>query len=168
MMFSNFVSFIQVLVFSLYVHPIHVSVTEIEFDQKDRALKIMMRVFIDDLEASLRDQLNQPELDILALKKGVTVDQLVSTYLRDHFKISLDNNVQKTNFLGHERESEAFIFYIEVTNVNSWQTIKIQNDILVSTFDDQSNLVHVTVNDKVKSLRLTKSTPADKLTFENQ
>jgi hypothetical protein len=167
MMFSSFISFIQVLTISFYVHPIHVSVTEIEFDQKDKALEIMMRIFIDDLETSLREELNQPELDIAALKKGVTLDQLVNAYLKDHFKITLDNKLQKTNFLGHERESEAIIFYIEVDDVNSWQTIKIQNDILVATFDDQSNLVHVTVGDKVKSLRLTKSTPADKLTFEN-
>ena len=32
------------------LHPIHVSVTEIEYDEKDRALEIMMRVFVDDLE----------------------------------------------------------------------------------------------------------------------
>ncbi len=164
---SKLNGFIQLIAFCFYAHPIHVSVTEIEFDEKDKALEIMMRVFIDDLELSLRNSLNQPELDILNPKNGVTIDQLVSNYLKNHFKITLDNKPQKTTYLGHERESEAFIFYIEVSNVKKWKTITIQNDIIIATHDDQSNLVHVTVKDKIKSLRLTKNTPADKLTFDN-
>ena len=156
------------LIFGLSLHPIHVSVTEIEFDEKEQALEIIMRVFIDDLELTLRNDLQDPELDILNPKKGTTTDQLVKSYLKDHFKISLDNKTQKTNYLGHEREAEALIFYIEVKDVKKWNSISIRNDIIMSTHDDQSNLVHVYVKDQVKSLRLTRNTPADKLTFDNQ
>lgn len=163
-----FNGFLHTLAICLYLHPIHVSVTEIEFDEKDKALEIMMRVFIDDLELSLQNSLRQPELDILNPKNSVTTDALVKEYLNKHFKITLDGKLQKTNYLGHERESEAFIFYIEVTNVKKWETIYIQNDIMIATHDDQSNLVHVYVQDNVKSLRLTKNTPTDKLTFNNQ
>lgn len=152
----------------LSLHPLHVSVTEIEFDQKDRALEIMMRVFIDDLELSLRNSLNQPELDILNPPKGVTVDDLADNYLSKHFMIALDNKPQKTVYLGHEREAEAFVFYIEVKNVEKWNTIRIHNDIIMATYDDQSNIVHVFVGDNVRSLRLTRNTPADELTFNNR
>ncbi len=164
---SKISGLLQVLTFCFYVHPLHVSVTEIEFDQKSKSFEIMMRVFIDDLEISLRNSLNQPELDILDPKNGVTTDQLAGDYLKKHFKITLDNELQKTTYLGHERESETFIFYIEVSNVKKWRTITVQNDIIIATHEDQSNLVHVTVKDRVKSLRLTKNTPADKLTFDN-
>ena len=126
----------------------------------------MMRVFIDDFELTLRNDLQQPELDILDPKNGMTRDQMIGNYLNKHFKISLDAKPQKTKYLGHEQESDAFIFYIEVSNVKKWKTIQIQNDIITETHDDQSNLVHVTVGEKVKSLRLTRNTPADKLTFD--
>jgi hypothetical protein len=46
--FSTITGFIQALALMFYVHPIHVSVTEIEFDEKAKSLEIMMRVFIDD------------------------------------------------------------------------------------------------------------------------
>ena len=52
-----------------FVHPIHVSVAEIEMDEKDKRLEIMMRVFTDDLELTLRKATNQPELDLLSLSK---------------------------------------------------------------------------------------------------
>jgi hypothetical protein len=158
-------SLIQILTLGLYLHPIHVSVTEIEYDEKDKSLEIMMRVFIDDLEETMRNSLNQPELDILQ-PKGQTLDQLMRNYLNQHFKVSLDNKSQKPVYLGHERDGDAFIFYIEVANVKRWKTIGIHNDIITETHDDQSNLVHVTVRDQTRSLRLTRDTPHGKLTFE--
>ena len=158
--------FINVLALCFCLHPIHVSVTEIEFDEKEEALEIMMRVFVDDLELSLRNSLKKPDLDILNPKDGTTTDDLVREYLSGHFRISLDNKPQRTRYLGHERESDAFIFYIEAPNVKKWKTIAIRNDIIMATHDDQSNIVHVYVGDKVKSLRLTRNTPEDKLAFD--
>ena len=146
-------------------HPLHVSVTEIEMDDKDKRLEIMMRVFIDDLETSLRQKLNQPELALLELSTEAR-NGLISTYLKDHFNITLDSKSQKMNYVGHEQENDAFIFYIEVPGVKKWKTIHIQNNIIMGTYSDQSNLVHVTVREKTKSLRLTKDNPADNLTFD--
>jgi hypothetical protein len=156
----------SILAMVFYLHPIHVSVTEIEHDEKDKRLEIMMRVFVDDVELTFRQKYNQPDLDILEPKNGLSVDQMMGEYLKDHFKISLDNKPQKINLLGHEKESEAFIFYIEVTNVKKFKTIHVLNDIITDMHDDQSNLVHVTVKGTVKSLRLTRDTPADNLTFD--
>jgi hypothetical protein len=164
--FSSFTALIQVVTLGFYLHPLHISVTEIEYDEKDKALEIMMRVFIDDLELALRNNLKQPELDILDAKNGMTIDQMAGTYLKDRFKISLDNKAQEVKYLGHEREGDAFIFYVEVSKVKRWKTIQILNSIITETHDDQSNLVHVTVKDKVRSLRLTRDTPVDKLTFD--
>ena len=147
------------------VHPIHVSVTEIEMDEKDKRLEVMMRIFTDDLELTLRTKTNQPELDLLSITQEKR-DGIISNYLKDHFKISLDGKLQKSNYLGHEQEDAALIFYIEVSNVRKWKTIQIQNDIIMETHADQSNLVHVTVRENVRSLRLTKNNPVDKLTFD--
>jgi hypothetical protein len=163
---STLSGLLSILTFCFHAHPIHVSVTEIEFDQKDQALEIMMRVFMDDLELTLRNDLKEPQLDILNPGNKTSVDGLVKQYLKDHFTISLDNQIQKTNYLGHEREGQAFIFYIEVTDVQPWKTITIRNDIIMSTHGDQSNIIHVFKNDEVRSLRLTRNTPVDKLTFE--
>jgi len=159
---------LQALAFSLCVHPMHVSVTEIDFDEKDKELEITSRLFIDDLEKTLQNQLKQPELDLLNPKNGQTIDQMASQYLADHLKISLDGKPQKTEYLGHERDGEALVFYVLVSKVRKWKTIQVFNDAITATFEDQSNLVHVTVREKVKSLRLTRDTPTDKLTFDTK
>jgi hypothetical protein len=167
-LFVNISGIIQALTLAFYLHPIHVSVTEIEYDEKAKALEIMMRVFSDDLEVTLRNDLKQPELDILNPKNGLTVDQMMATYLKSHFRILLDDKVQQTQYLGHERESDTFIFYIEVSKVKKWKTIQVRNNIITETYDDQSNLVHVTVKGDIKSLRLTRDKPEDQLTFDTK
>jgi len=146
-------------------HPLHVTVTEIEFDEKEKRLEIMMRVFADDLETTLRKHFNQPELDIIK-PAGMTVDQMMTEYLKSHFKISLEGKPQTVKYLGHEIEGEAFIFYIEVSNVKKLKTIAVANDVLMEIHNDQSNLVHVTVREVVRSLRLTAEKSSDKLTFD--
>ena len=147
------------------LHPLHVSVTEIEMDHKDKRLEIMMRVFMDDLEVTLRERYKTPDLDVLN-PKGRTIDQMMDEYLKQHFKIALDNKAQVMKYLGHEQEGDAFIFYIEVDKVKKWKTIQIQNDIIMEIYNDQSNLVHVTSNETVRSLRLTAKRSVDQLTFE--
>jgi hypothetical protein len=161
---ASFAFIVQSFVMSVF-HPLHISVSEIEMDEKDQRLEIMMRVFMDDLETTLREDLRRPELDIITLS-STELDQVMERYLSSHFKIALDGKAQVTQYLGHEDEGQAFIFYIEVSKVRKWKSIQITNDIIMATFGDQSNLVHVTVGDNVKSLRLTRSRPMDTLTFD--
>lgn len=152
----------------IWLHPLHVSVTEIEMDRKDKTLEIVMRVFVDDLELALRKKYNQPELDVLHPRNGLTLDQMMTSYLHDHVTILLEGKPQAIRYIGHEKEDDAFIFYSEVTDVKKWQTIVVQNDILTEIHDDQSNLVHITVDSEVRSLRLTRENPKDKLTFNSK
>ena len=153
--------------FASWLHPMHVSVTEIEMDEKEKRLEIMMRVFVDDLELTLRRNFKQPELDVLE-PKGQSLDQLMQDYLKTRFQISLDGKLQVVKYLGHERDHEAFIFYVEVDKVKKWKSIQVQNSIITEIYDDQSNLVHVTFAETVRSLRLTRSKPTDIITFETK
>lgn len=146
--------FIRVFFVFASVHPIHVSVTEIEYDEKEKELEIMMRIFIDDLETAIRQQRNEPDLDILHPPANLNTKKLIDNYLAEHFKILLDGKTQTMKYLGQEEEGEAMVCYIVVPNVKKWKEMEIINSILTEIYDDQSNIVHVTVHGKVKSVRL--------------
>ena len=161
------VSFCSIVSFWWFfgLHPLHVSVTEIEYDEKDKSLEIMMRIFSDDLELTLRNYYKTPDLDIMKLQNGATVDDLMKKYLQENFSVTLDNRKQSFTLLGNENEGDAFVFYIEVPKIRKWKTIAIRNTVIMDTHDDQSNLVHVTVGDKIKSLRLTRNNSTGDLAF---
>ena len=145
-------------------HPIHISITEIEMNKEDMELEIMMRVFIDDLELSIRNAGNEPYLDIIH-PANKTTDEWVEPYLRDRFRISLDGKRLEWSYLGHEFDGEAVVFFILAGNVPRWNTIEVFNSVIMETHDDQSNLINVTVDNKVRSLRLIVEKPSGKLTF---
>jgi hypothetical protein len=151
--------------FASILHPIHISVTDIEFDEKEKSLEIMSRVFMDDLETVLRERYKMPALDVLA-PKGRTLDDMMREYFSEKLKISLDRKPQRINYLGHEADGDSFVFYIEVVNVKKWKDIEVTNTLLMEKHPDQSNMVHVTVHGNIKSLRLKQDNPTDKLSFD--
>jgi hypothetical protein len=91
---------------------------------------------------------------------------MMRAYFKNRFAIALDNKSQPVTLLGHERDGDVFVFYLEVSNVKKWREILVRNDVLMEVFDDQSNLVHVTARGKIRSMRLTKSNSSEKLTFD--
>lgn len=155
------------ILYSLYflLHPIHISVSEINYSEKDKALQITSRIFIDDLELAIRAQRNEPELDLIEPKNGVTTEKMVTDYVLKHLTVKLDGKPQKLNFLGMEREDPALVCYIEIENVKKFKTIEVRNDIIMEVHDDQSSIVHVTYKGPVKSLRFTKNNPTGSFTF---
>jgi len=152
----------------LFLHPIHISVSEIYYSEKDKALQITSRIFIDDLELSIRAQRKEPELDLINPRNGLTTEKMVNEYVMKHLTVKLDGKVQKMTFLGMEREDPALICYIEIENIKKFKTIEVRNDIIMETHSDQSSIVHVTYKGPVKSMRLTTDNPVGVLTFEEK
>lgn len=156
------------LVFLLLPHPIHISVTEIEYSEKNKALQITSRIFIDDLELSIGSKIHNDDFELFSPKDGKTTDQYLREYLADHFRVKLDGKPVKINYLAHEVENPAVICYLEIENVKKFKVIEITNNVIQETHTDQSNLVHVTYKGPVKSLRLVRDKPTDILKFEEK
>jgi hypothetical protein len=94
-----------------------------------------------------------------------SLDAMMDTYLNERFAVSVEGKKQPLNYLGHERDGEAFVFYIEISKVKKWNRIRVANTIMMELYDDQSHLVHITVSGKIRSMRLTKSNSSSELTF---
>jgi hypothetical protein len=149
----------------LLVHPLHISVTEITLDQKEKELEIMIRIFTDDLELAVREMKHDENLTLLKTQ-GTTIDKLAWEYLESRFKISADRESKTLKYLGHETDEDVMIFYVQVEPIERFETLSITNNILTELYDDQANLVNVTVNDDTKSLRLMRNNPSGKLSFD--
>jgi hypothetical protein len=152
----------------LSLHPIHVSIAEIDHNADAKALQITLRIFIDDLELSIRNKTNSPEMDLLNPGGSTSTDRLVSDYLSNALKLKVDKKAVQTNYLGHEIEGPAMICYIEVPNVKKFKSIEVTNMAILETHEDQSNLVNVNYKEKVKSMRLTNEKPTGVVTFEEK
>ncbi|UII22601.1 DUF6702 family protein [Fulvivirga ligni] len=161
----KYLMLVVVFVGSSWVHPMHVSVCEINFNQKDHSLEFTHHIFIDDLEKSFRQSFNKPYLDINNPDVGKTTDELVAAYMKKHFKVTVNGKSALPKYLGHEVENDAIYTYMELDGVKTLSSIRIFNDVLTEVYDDQVNLVHVEIGEDISSMKLTPQRKIDELKF---
>ncbi len=147
-------------------HPIHVSVTDVEFVQEKQELQIIVRIFTDDLEREIRSEINKPNIDILLPGDGYTSDGLFNDYLNKHLQFSVNGKEKEYEYLGHEVDSGSVICYLLIGKVKKLESLSVKNDILVRIHDDQVNLVHVTIDDEIRTMKFVRGEETQSKTFE--
>ncbi len=136
-------------------HPLHASITEVEYSSRDKHLKITVSLFLDDLELALREYSGNDKFNITSREDKEEVKRVLSGYLRENLTFTPFDERLELNFLGSEIEEMVIWCYLEKTNLDSFSNLKIHNHLLMEKFDDQENLVKVTNDEEVKTLRLT-------------
>lgn len=134
-------------------HPLHVSTTEISFNQKENSLEISCRIFTDDFENALAKQY-KTKVDLVKPTMQKAMDELVKQYVNSHLQYNVNGKNVTASYLGFEIDHEATNVYLEITNVTSLQKLTISNDIMYNLFNDQMNILHVEKAGTRKSVRV--------------
>lgn len=145
----------NLLLLLVLFHPYHVSVSEIRFNKEAHSLQITERIFLDDLEQALRVSTNNEEF--VMMEDSAVTNQYLQKYFESHFEIAIDGVNITFQYLGSEMEDDVIWCYLEVPDVDTFNSIKLVNQILTETFDDQKNLVHFKIGDEKKSFILSES-----------
>ncbi|MBL0181811.1 MAG: hypothetical protein IPP96_05730 [Chitinophagaceae bacterium] len=145
------------------VHPIFVSVTEIEHNAKDKTLEISCKIFTDDFEKTLRQQYNT-HIDLLNPKEKAAMEKLVSDYVLKHLTVKADGKLTTLQYLGYEQQEEGIESYYQVNNIPSVKKIEVTDNILFEYKKEQISIIHVIVNGNRKSTKLVN--PDEKASFE--
>ena len=141
------------IVFAL--HPYHVSVCEILHNEKNSTLEITMKMFADDLEVALQ------AYDQTAMRWDVQVDPdgfntVLKAYLEEKFAVWIDDRKLSIRFLGAELDADVLWCFMEISEVQALQSVRIYNAVIMEYYSDQLNLVHVESDGAVKSVQLQK------------
>jgi len=150
-------------------HPIHLTLTDMAYSEKEKTLQVIHKIFVDDLElhmeqmekergAEIRLQLNTP-------KEHPEADKYLQTYLNALFQVKVNGKTLSGKLLGKEYEGGAAWIYVEFANVPRPKQIEIRDEFLMSLYDDQSNLINLEVGDKKGSLRFRRGYISDRVEF---
>lgn len=131
------------------VHDFHTSLTEMRYNAKSKTFEISLRVFTDDLQKVL-SATNQNKKFIL--ENNDKNDPFVEAYIKKHFVV-MNPKSQKTliNYIGREKEGEATWIYLEMPVNESINGSKIQNNVLIDMFEDQTNILNIFIQSQKKS-----------------
>jgi len=126
-----------------FAHDYHISNFEIEYNAETKALEIIAKIFIDDLEDGIAASGVTEKLYLCTDRELATGDDYVYAYLSDKMSIKVDGQSRSFNYIGKEVSEDlvAMYCYLEIEDVQSINEITVSNDMLMELFDDQINIV---------------------------
>lgn len=134
-------------------HPLHVSTTDISYNAGDKQLEVICTIFTDDFESALSAQYHI-KTDLAEPKLHSKMEEWVKKYIVAHVQISASGKPLVFHYVGFEKASESVNVYLESNPVLPPKKLDAQISILHNLYDDQMNIVHMTVGGKRKSTKL--------------
>ena len=140
------------LVVLSFKHPFYVSVTEVEYSSKTKEVGISVKVFPDDLEESLR-KFNGKKYDVVQGDKKM-IGPVLDKYIKQHMRIMLNGTAKSYQWMGYEIDKESVWMYFSITNQPGVRSIQVQSDLMYAYKQEQTNIIHIKLDDKRESFRL--------------
>lgn len=147
-------------------HDFHVSVCKVEFDPKNKAIEVTHRIFLDDLEETLKGWSNDPKIDVLSPKDPEAFQVMIGEYISERFSVTVNGKLAVIKYLGSEVEDDVMYSYMEVVGVKKLKSIEVKNTTLMDQFSDQVNLIHIIRDGTTKSLKLDAKKTSEELIFD--
>lgn len=133
-------------------HPIHLSITEMDFKAKGEKTEIQIshKIFIDDLENALRNNyksvFENSKPNLSTSTQHQEAEKYIYSYLKKTVGITINSQKKEINYIGFEFEDDVIWIYgiVEKPNSTEKESIFIKNMILMDLFDDQRNMLYLT------------------------
>ncbi len=152
------------LLMTSFSHKYYVSVTQIDYIEEKQSLQIITRIDVDDLELTLQERYDQ-SIDLTSLDEKESVDTYIERYLRTKLQIKVNTKTVSYVFVGKEYDNDQLVCYLEVSNINHINTIEVTNTLLFDKFEDQKNVLKVSMYSKRFNLVCTRSDDTEYLNF---
>lgn len=126
-------------------HDIHISLSEIRWNETTSAFEVSIKLFIDDLELALGKK-GVTGLAIGTDREAAGANDHIAAYLSQHFKIELDGQLLTPRFHGKELSEDiiAIWCYVEYPSpAGPARRCAITNDVLLDLYDDQRNIMDI-------------------------
>ncbi len=146
------------------VHPLHVSVVEINHNATDKTLEISCKLFTDDFETIL-GKTYHVKIDLINPPDRAAMEKLVNDYIHKHLTIKADGKSVPFSFIGYEKDNDAIYSYFQVDNIPTVKQIVVKDDIMHEMYTDQINLLHVIVGGVRKSTKMDYPVTEGKISF---
>lgn len=138
------------------VHPIHISLAEVDYRTDKKEIQVALKIFTDDLEDAIKADGKRLYLD--SSKEIKNADTYVKQYLERNFKVTVDKKQPVLKYLGKEYIDDGTWVYFYYTGVSKRaKSISIKNTVITSLHSGQKNIMNVKKDKKlVKSKTLKK------------
>ena len=138
----------QLLLFFLLVfHPVHVSVTSVEYNKGEKIFLVSFKVFTDDFETIIERKYGV-SLNLGNEEELKNADEYFSRYFRESFSFIVNGEeLREPVFLEKKINDIAVRLYYKYPMSGNVEKVEIKNIIMLDMFMDQSNMLIFKYND---------------------
>ncbi len=146
---------LYILAICSWNHDFHMSKCEINYDTQDHALEIILHAFTDDLELAIEDR-DSIKLRLYGEQEHEEADAILVDYLSGQLSCDIDGEPALWHFIGRESSEDLMssLIYLEIPLSASPKEIYIDYPLLMSTYDDQKNLLQCRLDGKASGYEL--------------
>lgn len=134
-------------------HKFYVSVNQIFFNTDKNRIEITNRIFIDDLNASLR-LIQNDNFEIEDMTEYSDSYKVFYNYYQSNFNIKINNKECLILIKSFEIENDVFVIYALIDKVSKIKSFELENNLLFELYPSQQHINHIDINNSKKSTLL--------------
>ena len=154
---------------STLLHPLRLSLCEIEYTPSKQLISIHLKLFLTDVNEAIVFDPQSKELAFCQPEEPPKADRLLLEYLNEFFYVKVNDQLVtlqiKEKKLSGEGDNTALWVFFEHPQSEPLRSLEIKDAVFTDLFFDQSNIVYAHINGESKSLMLNKKTCTHRLTF---
>jgi hypothetical protein len=145
-------------------HNFHSSLAEMNYHTPSKSFQVVIKMFADDTENALTKASGKTYT--LKMGKDKTSDKILQSYLETHF--ILKNKRGKPTpivYVGKETSVDVVNVYFEMPVSENIKNYTLENTIMLELFDDQTNIVNIQKDNKLKSVQFDSNKKSVQLAY---
>jgi len=133
----------------IFLHPVHVSLTGIEYDKMNQVYSVFVKVWSDDLDADIN------LWDGGSGRKSGDEKEIYNKYLTDRIMIIEDGKQLTITLLNSETDGIEHRFNLEANGRRKVKNVTVINRIMTRLYEDQANMLLFSFNGIEDGYRFT-------------
>jgi len=134
--------------FLFSIHPIYISV--IEINSRENNLEIVFKIFRDDLEDGIKNNLGK-NVSIDTQSKVKLNCKIIQEYLNTVTSIKINDKKNELFFSDFFLENERIKINAKISNDLLIDSIEIYNEILIDVYSNQKNVIFFNIYDQLNN-----------------
>jgi hypothetical protein len=141
-------------VFFLF-HPVHVSLTSIDFNPERNSFNVFVRMYFDDF-------VNDCKLNGIEIKNNTfsginqSSKETMKKYLDENVILKVNGKLLTGKLMDMNMVDNEISMNLECKSLKKPKTLSVKNLIMTGLYNDQSNMIIVKINDFEEGAKLTK------------
>ena len=147
------IQYINIILFftyitSGYLHPVHVSIANLEYNKNQNKIDLSLKIFEDDFRL-LFFHLNEIDVDLRVESNYAIHEELIIAYFNSNFKLlANEKDKLKLRINNWKTNEDALWFYFEIPVSQEIRSLKVTNTLLLDLYFDQKNLLILKTEEK--------------------